>query len=491
MTGMGRKLSTVAGLTAALVLWIAPQAGAAVTTTDITTPTDTTYTLYNDDAPNTIAISGTSDGTTGDQVDIYCYYGSLPFRSQLAINVAVQADHSFSTTASLVSVEAQVCRLRAVPAGTTPGNLDPFNGPLLAGGERLSSVINVGPNDGAIYDFYVWGQQLTAASYHDSYSGCSLCNSYLLDSNLDQTTSTFYGNDSFDRQNLASTRSEVQVDAANSYGSDQARFINSDAGNFPGLTWDVTQDPSNGNLTITDSEPLVKCPDATYPPDSTTCPNFVNTGVRVDRTLTQEQDGHLIFIKDRYVSTDGHDHPLDLLPYNDQAFHDLLDSTTGTEIAYKFPGESSFSTHATDQSVSFPDSIPAAIYINVEGSLDGATDTGQGAIVFDRPSSPAQFGSVGSTSELEFHQTGLATPSCSPSFSFAYAQDYDSSNVQTLAQMALDRFNASPATTCSPTANPTPAGPTGERARALKKCKKKHSKKARRKCRKRAKKLPV
>jgi hypothetical protein len=38
---------------------------------------------------------------------------------------------------------------------------------------------------------------------------------------------------------------------------------------------------------------------------------------------------------------------------------------------------------------------------------------------------------------------------------------------------------------------PTPAGPTGQRAGALKKCKKKHSKKARRKCRKKAQLLPV
>jgi streptogramin lyase len=40
-------------------------------------------------------------------------------------------------------------------------------------------------------------------------------------------------------------------------------------------------------------------------------------------------------------------------------------------------------------------------------------------------------------------------------------------------------------------ASPTPSGPTGKRAAALKKCKKKHSKRARRKCRKQAKLLPV
>jgi hypothetical protein len=43
-----------------------------------------------------------------------------------------------------------------------------------------------------------------------------------------------------------------------------------------------------------------------------------------------------------------------------------------------------------------------------------------------------------------------------------------------------------------PPAGPGPsAGPTGQRAKALKKCKKKHSKKKRKKCRKRAKRLPI
>jgi hypothetical protein len=50
---------------------------------------------------------------------------------------------------------------------------------------------------------------------------------------------------------------------------------------------------------------------------------------------------------------------------------------------------------------------------------------------------------------------------------------------------------AAPGASCSPPATTTPPGPTGQRAKALKKCKKKKSKKARKKCKKHAKKLPV
>src|SRR5262249_53354246 len=155
---------------------------------------------------------------------------------------------------------------------------------------------------------------------------------------------------------------------------------------------------------------------------------------RIDRTITQEEGGHLVFITDRYVSTDGHDHPLSLLPFNSQYF-----GNSGANIAYEFPGESTFSTHTTNDSVSFPDSSPGAVYVKVQGSADGAADTGQGAIVFDRPASPAVFTRFDGT-DLEFHQTALATPSCSPSLSFAYAQDYLAANVQTLAQTALTRM---------------------------------------------------
>jgi hypothetical protein len=63
-------------------------AGAAITASTITTPKDQSYFVYNDDSPNTFAISGkTTGGTTGDHVDIKCYYGTKT--SAVATNVAV------------------------------------------------------------------------------------------------------------------------------------------------------------------------------------------------------------------------------------------------------------------------------------------------------------------------------------------------------------------------------------------------------------------
>jgi hypothetical protein len=501
---MLRKLTVVVAPLLAAALWCAPEAGAVITTSSVTSPTNPSFETYTADSPNAIAVSGTTDSTTPatDKVDLLCFFG--PANSShpaLATGVSLDpATGAFSVpAASLNSVQFHVCRLRAVPAGTLP-NLSSFSGPLLATGHLATFGVSAGPNDGAVTDYYLDAQQLTAADDYDSYGSCGLCDGYLFnDATLAQSTTTFFGNDWFQNRDRpftpGSTRSEIQVDGANAYGPARADQINPDASpGFPALTYSYSLNPANGNLTLTETNPLVKCPDATFPASDTTCPSFVSTGVTDHRTITQESDGHLVFITDSYVSTDGQMHNLDLLPENEQRFSDP--GSNGLNIGYQFPGESSFSTHGNTAVVSFPDTVPAAVNVQVNGSPDGDESSGRGAIVFDRPVSPASFtAAISSLSSFHFHQTGLATGSCSPTFSFAYAQDYDSADVQTLAQVAINRFNATPATVCSPPSpgGPAPAiaGPTGRRAAALKKCKKKHSKQARRKCRKKAKRLPV
>ena len=66
----------------------ASTAGAAIMASTITTPKNGSYLVYNEDNPNTFAISGTTTGgTTGDHVDIRCYYGAST--RTVASNVAV------------------------------------------------------------------------------------------------------------------------------------------------------------------------------------------------------------------------------------------------------------------------------------------------------------------------------------------------------------------------------------------------------------------
>jgi len=428
-------------ISAATALIFAPVAGAAITGSQITSPGSPTYGIYDGVSPNTIAVSGTTSGgnPATDQVDLDCFYGSKPEEKALAEKVSLNPDGSFSVpAASLKNIDERVCRLRAVPAGTVPANLAPFSGPVMATGERKNETLSSGPNSGQIYDFYVWGQQLTAADDYDSLGGCGLDDGYLFDSTFAETTTTFYCNDWFYKgenfeNEAASTRSEMKVDGANAYPTADAKQINPEASpGFPPLSYSYSQNPLTGNLTIEESDSIVKCPEATYPPTKTSCPSFLNTGVRDERTIVQSSEGHLVTITDRYVSTDGQAHALDLLAQNDQYF-----GNSGEKIAYRFPGESSYSTHALGSNVAFAGETPGAIFINVQGAPDGDTATGQGAIVFDHAASPATFNYVkGGESDFYLHQSATVPAGGSTTLRFAYAQAYTSSEVAALAQLA-------------------------------------------------------
>jgi hypothetical protein len=496
---MASGLKRVALLTVAGLALSAAPASAAITTSSVTSPAGPAFQIYNEDTPNTIAVAGSTNSSAPatDQVDLQCFYGpSSSTHKAVATNVPLNpSDGSFSITdGDLSQVQFHACTLRAVPAGSIPGDLTPFTGQVLAVGHRETIRVSGGPNDGTVQDYYVHAQQLSAAADYDSYGSCGLCDAYLLNSEYSQTTTTFFGNDWFPLDDSPSTsggtRSPIRVDGADAYSVRRAAHTNPEASGLPALTYGYSLDPSNGNLTITESNPIVKCPNPSFPPNETTCPNFLGSGVTVNRTITQESGGHLVFITDRYLSTDGQQHSLDLLPENFQDFNQ-----NGHTVAYKFPGESSFSTHVSGDVVAFSDSVPAAIYVNVQGSPDGTESTGEGAIVLDRPASPATFDYVyQSASQFQFHQTALVTSSCSPSFSFAYASAYQAAFVASLAQGAIERFTGSPATVCARPSGPASqpqAGPTGQRAAALKKCKKKRKPQARKKCRKRAKRLPV
>ena len=84
-----------------------------------------------------MTVSGTSNGTAGDAVDIRCYHdngtaGTVQ-GSAIATNVSVNSNGSFSTPVPLSSLNSAgggECRLRAVPHSTTPtSGLGAYAGP--------------------------------------------------------------------------------------------------------------------------------------------------------------------------------------------------------------------------------------------------------------------------------------------------------------------------------------------------------------------------
>ncbi|HWO15750.1 MAG TPA: hypothetical protein VNM89_03455, partial [Solirubrobacterales bacterium] len=439
-------------------LALAPAAGAAVTSSQIISPAGPSFAIADHDAPNTIAVSGTSNGGDLDRVDLNCFYdvGGVRRSARLAVDVDVDGSGSFSApAANLANIEDRVCRLRAVPAGEDPPDLTPFSGPVMAIGERETIKVSGGPNGGVTTDYYIWGQQLTVGIEYASAGSCGISDSFLYDAGFDATTTTFACAGYWNRANAPlgqGTRSEVQADGANAYVPAGAASINSAASGLPPLAYSYGQNPLNGDLTIEESDPIVKCSSGAFPPDPSNCPAFSGTGVRLDRTIEQTEDGHLVTITDRFVSTDGQAHSLDLLTENDQQFG----TGNGFDVAYRFPGEVSYSTHSEGDVVSFPDAEPGAVLIEVDGSPDGDPTTGRGAIVFDRPSSPATFNYVtSSVSEFYFHQTVNVPAGGSITVRLAYVQGYTQAEVDALVQQAKDAFAPTPS---DPAASPPPSG---------------------------------
>lgn len=419
-----------------------PSARAAITGSQITTPSNPSFFMADEDASSqALAISGTTTGgnPAGDTVDVRCYFGGTSVK--VKGNVPLNSNGSFSVpTADLNKLIELTCQLRAVPAGTTPADLTPFAGPVIGVGDRETSKVSGGANNGKAYDYNLDAQQQTAAFDYVSLGSCGLHDGFLYGPAYANTTVTFACNAGLERADTPSTptRSELQIDGVNAYAPAQAFFINSSAAGFPSLTDTYTVDKATGNVVVQETDPLVKCTGATYPPSQTSCATFVSTGVTDNRTITQDHDGHISWITDVFKSTDGKAHSLDLLWENNQRFWGA--SGDSSKLEYEFPGESSFSTHATGATVSLPSS-PGAIFTRMHSAAEGDTATGQGAIVYDRPATAAKFTAVTTLgSEFTLHQSGNVPAGGSTRFRFAYVHDYQAALVATRATTARKLF---------------------------------------------------
>ena len=314
--------TTLAGALVVGGLVDTPAASAAITASQITTPSNPSFFIADEDANSqTFAISGTTSGgnPSSNLVDVRCYSGETSVK--VKGNVPLNPNGSFSVAAAdLNKLLDLTCQLRAVPAGTKPPDVTPFSGPVIGVGERESSKITGGPNNGKAYDYTLDAQQLTAAFEYASLGSCGLHNGFLYDPTYTNTTVTFACNAGLVRADSPTNprRSELQIDGTNAYPPTQAFFINAGAAGFAALTSTYTVDKTTGNVVIHETDPLVKCADATYPPSQTSCATFVSAGVTDDRTITQDHDGHISWITDTFKSTDSKAHSVDLLWGNNQ-----------------------------------------------------------------------------------------------------------------------------------------------------------------------------
>ena len=379
------------------LLWLAPAAGAAVTSSTITVPANPSFFQLNDenpaDAGHQMTVSGTTtdDGTPGN-VDLICtsgIFGGTTTSTVIQDDVPVNPDGSFSWTGAPPDPE-RPCVLRAVPSGQgVPDDLTPFSGPTVGLGDFDVSTLSDGPNSGLTSDFYDNAAQLAGDADYESVGSGGVFDGFPVDpSTLVAGADLFFSNDYLSDEN--SDRSDIEVDGTPAYATATAESLFPGASSFVGLqpmTFSASQDPDTGDLVINESEPLVECAPspATYPPTATSCTSFVPSGVTFSRTIFQSQNGRQARVTDSYASADGQSHTIDL-----RYAQDFQQADAG----FNFPwvDGTTYNTHSPGDTEPAPPTAPATVYVDYDNSLaDGAENSAQGAITFDDEPSGYQF----------------------------------------------------------------------------------------------------
>ncbi len=443
---------------------------ANVTTSRVTSPADGTLVFDNEvSSPGQmLTVAGTSDGSTGDSVEIYCDRTNSGGGVGLGA-LAVQADGSFSGTFRDSNLAFFTpCVVVAEPQGTAPvppGT--PYTGPTIAVSSFNAGKIPSGTNAGKTFDFGLDVKTLTAASGIGSVDSCGLFSALVgpgaPNPNLADgfgCGGTFY-NSSVDLSpgvaGVDLTRADLQVDGQNAYGSSSAHrlFSGSDAlPGFPAAVVSLDQfDTASGDAQVTDTEPLVRCsPNDVYDPTSADCTAFVSSGVSITRVTRWTHEARVDTVTDTYRSTDSKQHSLDL----------RYETDINTPASWKLPGQSTFTAHNTGDSAGAPASAPGTIYVGHDPAQPPTLTNPVGAMTFDTPYASIRFDntlwSSGSAPEdsalIEYRRSVPAGGSTTITWSYATGQ--------TLAEVHRDAVVAEDA--MSPPAisitSPAPGGTT-------------------------------
>jgi hypothetical protein len=433
-------------------------ASAEVESSQITSPTDPTYALFNETLtpPQTaFTVSGTTTGT--GNVALVCYDGAGTAHT-IAAEVVVTGN-AFSANVEAETLYDGPCVLRAVPVGDKaslpPGPSTPFQGPRIVG-----SSFEIFTEDKSHYDYEFEPNSLSGRLQIESVGDCGLDYSNLFaatslapSDHLFDCNAALYKEDN--PPSGSSTRSELQIDGANAYGPTAARYLENNLKvaipGAPEITATETE-PKAGLVTIHEVDPIVRCsPETVFPPTVTSCTSFVSTGVQLERTWQTSNADQVAWMTDTWRSTDGAAHSLNAL-YDQET----VNAETGGG-SYEFAGTSTFSPTVKEQMVNLP-SGAGKIYYKEDAETPNVGDGQhpQGAIVYDTP--PNASVSVYRGTEAKGNYNGFEMPyqrtipvGGSYTIRMAFVQAYKLSEVESLAETVLASYPptvtiASPAT---------------------------------------------
>lgn len=434
--GAPRRRLTVVGMVliaaTLLIVSFAPDARAAggtITATSVTSPADPSF-FYDSTygAYGGFTVTGTTNSTSPaiDAVDIDCYTesaGSYTYQGTLVPNVALDGSGDFTADVTYLEVEqaatyasAAACRLAAVPAGTQPSDLSAFTGPRVL----LSQLMPYySYPSGDMYSYTLLTAQLDAISVLGDAGSYGLSTLNLVPpASLGVASGpTFVNTDSYSGGGL-------EVDGQQVYPPSYCGYA---------MSVSATQDPSNGDMTVNEVEPL----------DISGCGTPVASGITAHRTLQQANGGKLVVITDDFVNADSVRHTI---TYDVASTVDASPCCGGASTEYELPGQMGFTSY-TSGSQPVGTSAPATIYANNPGYA-GTTAMGQAAVTyFTAPTggmvdfNPAQ---------LTLPYTLTVPANGSVSLTIAYASEYTPSDFTADVAGALDIQSAPTVAITSP-----------------------------------------
>ena len=403
------KCAALAPLVAVAALAFASSAQAVTdfTSSSITAPADVSFPLFNQDAPNTIHVEGTTAG--GDSnADLVCFYGST--RVEVKPDVTVTAG-AFSTEMPLMPLGSRLprpfCTLRAVPANDLtiypPDGANTFAGARIGVGRVGVSAISSGVNQGLVHDYAIAQGQAEGQTDLRSVGSCGLDYGFIFDPlTLAQSDALFYCNGWLSTGDGCASesatckgrnRSELIVDGANAYTPSAAQELYTDGvhksnllAGFPVLTFSRSIDPVNGDISITETDEVARCsPNATafheLPNDpgwQTDCTSFAATGVKLDRTIHVDRKGRRTTITDVWSSTDGAAHQLELR--YDEDFNGANPPVPTNQYSWIGPAYSSPGFGETIPGP--PTETPNTMMVDGNGSVADVFQSPQGAVTY-------------------------------------------------------------------------------------------------------------
>jgi Glucodextranase, domain B len=422
-------------------------ASAEVESSQITSPADPTYALFNETLTppqKAFTVSGTTTGA--GNVALLCYDGTGT--AHTIVSEVVVTGNAFSVNVEAEALYDGPCALRAVPVGDKaslpPGASTPFQGPRIVG-----SSFEIFSESKNSYDYEFEPNSLLSRLQIESAGDCGL--DY---SNMFAATSLAPSAHLFDCNAFLylhdypssgeATRSSLQIDGANAYSPATAHYLENNLKvtipGAPQITATESFEPKTGLGTIHEVDPIVRCsPETVYPPTAKSCTSFVSTGVQLERTWQTSNADQAALMTDTWHSTDGAAHSLNALYVQDMVNQEKAGS------AYELPGTSTFAPITKGQTVSVPAGAGKLYYKeDAETPNVGDGEHPQGAIIYDTPpngsASVFRGSKEGEYNGFEMPYQRTIPVGGSYTIRMAFVQAYKLSEVESLTETVLASY---------------------------------------------------